>query len=806
MGHSNMFVAINADFMCRTPDTFLLRRPFLCLNFIIFAQVLASVVCTNMTDTNDTNYDRINDVTKALPDQQSSTHLELSSPNDIILENTWRYRSFPGIKIPVVRSPHPTFGSPWPLPWSWSSSSCYYNVDMQQFHFEFHTISNEILQSAVNRYTFMIRNKLGFSVYPKVWQHNEKSLFSHFSDNYQSTCENSPVKRNQDFRDSSWKKSSSSFRANRHYSSSTNNNSHDTNLKTSNDISHNFISEQMSHLIRKYKLSEHSIRRRGIQNSALLHVINPDSKLPHVNMDESYILGVTENGIFIISNETWGALRGLETLSQLMWTTKDQSHVFVNRTYIVDYPRFKHRGLMIDTSRHFISKSVILLNLEAMSYNKLNVLHWHIVDDQSFPYQSDVYPELSAKGAYREDLVYTSNDIKEIVEFARFRGIRVIPEFDIPGHTRSLSLSHPEIMSQCQYDYKNLAYYGPLNPASNKTYELLENLFNEVFQLFLDDYIHLGGDEVETICWERDPEILQGVENHDQSNSIFWINYFWRCVQNLVTQIGKKNPQSKRNLILWEDVVEHVTDLKKSLFVQVWKSHPLSHLSKGFNIIYSSCWYLDLLNDIKRWTDFYLCDPSNDAPLETEQQILGGEACMWSEYQSDDTVLTKIWPVTSAVAERLWSAKEINDLEFAGPRIEEQRCRLINRGIPAGVLLGPGYCDSTKQMTTWNIDEIILDEYKNIKNIMKRMEPNNNNHDIYQNKNNDYRPINLWSDKDLFIGIFIGILITSLFRHRNFLPFRMAKCNLSVIRTVCLCILIFVILIIFFNHMYSVFV
>ncbi|VDP33354.1 unnamed protein product [Schistosoma margrebowiei] len=109
-------------------------------------------------------------------------------------------------------------------------------------------------------------------------------------------------------------------------------------------------------------------------------------------------------------------------------------------------------------------------------------------------------------------------------------------------------------------------------------------------------------------------------------------------------------------------------------------------------------------------------------------------------------------------------------------------------------------------MTAWNINEIILDEHKNIKNIMKRMEPSNNNNDIYQNKNNDYRPINLWSDKDLFIGIFIGILITSLFRHRNFLPFRKAKCNLSVKRTVCLCIFIFVILIIFFNHMYSVFV
>ncbi|CAH8572687.1 unnamed protein product [Schistosoma turkestanicum] len=769
MGDSNIFLVVNTCYTYGLSNTFSLRRPSVYLHFIIFAQVLA-VVCSSITTVaNDVHFSSPDDLSEAIDDQNLSTNnfkYEESSPDDIVLEDTWRYKPFPGVQIPVARSPHPTFGSPWPLPHSWLSSSCYYNVDIKKFHFKFIKTSNKILQSAVNRYTHIIQNLFGISVYPKVWQHK----------NFQSRCEK-PVTGSQGI----------PFR---------------TVLRTSNGVSHNFISQQISYLMHKYGLPGHSVLHSGIQKYALLYVINSDSQLPHINMDESYILGVSENGIFIIANETWGALRGLETLSQLMWTTKDQSQIFVNQTYIVDFPRFKHRGLMIDTSRHFMSKSVILLNLEAMSYNKLNVLHWHIVDDQSFPYQSNVFPELSAQGAYREDLVYTSNDIKEILEFARLRGIRVIPEFDIPGHTRSLSLSHPEIMSQCSKS----GHFGPLNPVSNNTYEFLENLLREVFQLFLDDSIHLGGDEVETICWERDPKILNNVESTGQFSSTFWTNYFWRRVQNLVTEIGRKNPQLKRNLILWHDVLHQVTEFKKSQIIQVWNGRPSDSLSQGYNVIYSSCWYLDSLKDIKQWTNFYLCEPADDAPMGTEQQIIGGEACMWSEYQSDYTVLTRIWPTTSAVAERLWSSKNITNLETAGPRIEEQRCRLINRGIPAGVLLGPGYCDGGKLMPTWNINEIMLDEYKNIMNRKK----SNNNSVIDEYKNDYYyyneRPSSLWNSTDMVIGFFIGILITLLFRHRNLLPFRKVNCNFLVRCTTCLLILTFITVLIIFSHTRSIFV
>ncbi|CAH8611924.1 unnamed protein product [Heterobilharzia americana] len=653
----------------------------------------------------------------------------------------------------------------------------------KNFHFQLNEVSNDILKSAVNRYTYIIHNKLGFGVYPKLWQHDEGNLSTYLFENYQSKCGRTLRKTsNSDNHINNPNKRASGHRPSRRsYTSSSGFSTPDS--LNSNYLPHHYIAEQIAWLIKKYKLSSSTILYNRIQKYALLHVVKSGSSWPHIDMDESYILGVSQNGILIVANETWGVLRALETLSQLMWTTSDHSHVFINQTYIEDFPRFKHRGLMLDTSRHFMSKSVILLNLEAMSYNKLNVFHWHMVDDQSFPYQSNVYPELSAKGAYRKDLVYTTDDIDEILEFARFRGIRVIPEFDIPGHTRSVSLSHPEIMSQCYYN-------------SQKTAKFIQRNIS----LFVDDYVHLGGDEVETICWERDPQITQTERYSAHFNPNFWNNYFWRRVQNLVTRIGNSSPDLRRNLIVWQDVLNHVTEVKKTLLIQVWSTSPTSFLSQGHNIIYSTCWYLDSLNDMKRWTDFYLCDPANDAPMNTEQQIIGGEACMWSEYQSDYTVLMRIWPATSAIAERLWSSRNTIDLVYAGPRIEEQRCRLINRGIPAGVLLGPGYCEGRKTLpSSWDINEIVLDEHKNIKTGIQRDKLNANNNDFNYNVNDNCQTTmsanHLWSSSiDLLIGILIGVLISFVLRNRNFLLFR--KCSRNFVPKYAICSLVCILLLV----------
>uniref|UniRef100_H2YUW0 beta-N-acetylhexosaminidase n=1 Tax=Ciona savignyi TaxID=51511 RepID=H2YUW0_CIOSA len=163
--------------------------------------------------------------------------------------------------------------------------------------------------------------------------------------------------------------------------------------------------------------------------------------MPSLDMKEGYVLDVGPHPMLNASS-VWGVLRGLETFSQLIWEDPTGQMV-ANQTHIIDEPRYAHRGVLLDTARHFLPVNVILENLEAMSYNKFNVFHWHIVDAQSFPYVSTVYPNLHLKGSYSSmNLVYTPEMIAEVIEFGRLRGIRVVPEFDTPGHTYSWGLGY----------------------------------------------------------------------------------------------------------------------------------------------------------------------------------------------------------------------------------------------------------------------------------------------------------------------------------------------------------------------------
>ena len=242
---------------------------------------------------------------------------------------------------------------------------------------------------------------------------------------------------------------------------------------------------------------------------------------PSDSMKEKYSLSKMDdpgNGkINIAADAEWGVLHALETLSQLLHPIRNQ--LSFNNTQVEDFPRFGYRGLLIDTSRHFLPVSMIKATISAMSWNKMNVLHWHIVDLDSFPYQSKALPLLSALGSYTEfNHIYSQKDINDIIEYGRYRGVRIVPEFDTPGHTLSWGPGAGEgFLTQCyNHDHKPIdGEFGPIDPTQKRNYDLMTTLFTELSTVFSDKFLHLGGDEVPFGCWQSNPAIVEYMKKND---------------------------------------------------------------------------------------------------------------------------------------------------------------------------------------------------------------------------------------------------------------------------------------------------
>lgn len=426
-------------------------------------------------------------------------------------------------------------------------------------------------------------------------------------------------------------------------------------------------------------------------------------KYPSLNMVESYDLEVKRSGVTIFAREVWGALRGLETFTQLVYQD-DAGHFLINKTFISDYPRFAHRGILIDTARHYISKEVLISNLEAMAQNKFNVFHWHIVDDQSFPYQSKVLPNLTEFGSFNPKThIYTHEDIVEIVNEARLRGIRVIPEFDSPGHTLSWGYGTDHLLTSC-YDYneKPNGFYGPVNPILKWTYTVMQRLFTEVMELFPDMSIHLGGDEVPYECWTANPFIKRFMLRNNMDDVKELLTLYEKRILNIVSEIGKRQNKHVRPIV-WQEVYDDIGQVGGSVgpdtIVQMWKGSGYdlqAMVEAGQKVIYSTCWYLDYISYGQDWQKYYNCEgltTFEESGSRNASNVIGGEACMWTEYVDDSILMPRLWPRATAIAERLWSSASVNDMVLAAPRIEEQRCRMHRRGLAVGVLAGPGYCN-----------------------------------------------------------------------------------------------------------------
>ncbi|AWP00708.1 Beta-hexosaminidase isoform 2 [Scophthalmus maximus] len=444
--------------------------------------------------------------------------------------------------------------------------------------------------------------------------------------------------------------------------------------------------------------SSSSRRRSGAGELTELQVwiTSPDSECdgyPGVTSDESYELSVDQPFAVLKAPKVWGALHGLETFSQLVYEDEYGARS-VNSTTISDSPRFPHRGILLDTSRHFLPIKVILANLETMAMNKFNVFHWHIVDDPSFPYLSRTFPQLSQKGAYHPYThVYTPADVKMVIEFARLRGIRVVPEFDTPGHTQSWGKGQTDLLTPCFSGSKPSGSFGPVNPIVNTTYDFMSQFFKEISTVFPDAYVHLGGDEVDFTCWKSNPDITKFMAEQGFGQDYSKLESFY--IQKLLDIVTT----TKKGYMIWQEVFDNGVKLKPDTLIHVWKGNKqqyqdeMAHVtSSGYQTLLSTPWYLNRISYGQDWLGFYRADPQDFKGTDAQKKlVIGGEACLWGEYVDATNLTPRLWPRASAVAERLWSAKDVTDINDAYYRLSMHRCRMVERGIPAEPLY-PSYC------------------------------------------------------------------------------------------------------------------
>lgn len=508
--------------------------------------------------------------------------------------------------------------------------------------------------------------------------------------------------------------------------------------------------------------------------------------------DESYALDITPEGARLRAATPLGAIHAMQTFLQLVQTDGDGARVPIAR--IRDAPRFRWRGLMIDPCRHWIPKAAILRNIDAMEAAKMNVLHLHLTEDQAFRVESKVHPrlhEVGSGGSY-----YTQDELREIVAYARDRGIRVIPEFDLPGHSRSWLEAYPELAIDpgrgTVWEKSNVYGIHPvaLDPTRDEVYQFLDDFLGEMAGIFPDPYVHIGGDEVASELWDASPGVQayakeQGFADHRALQA-----HFNARLHGILAKHGKQ-------MMGWQEILDD--SLPKDVMVQAWLGPVADSVNAGYDTILSTGYYLDhklpagthyevdplgvpepieipTEGTWRSWTieletrmgpmegtlvlwgdgdrqagvssvqgrvvvldDVQFDDDSLSAtvdspvgratfeakfegdriegefgtlvftaalrgtrqggddvdgttppelqkvaqiPPEARYRVHGGEAAMWTEVVTAETIDSRIWPTTGAIAERLWSpAESANDVEDMYRRLDVFSERLETLGL-----------------------------------------------------------------------------------------------------------------------------
>jgi len=411
----------------------------------------------------------------------------------------------------------------------------------------------------------------------------------------------------------------------------------------------------------------------GASGTLALSVDGPGQPIQSVDEDESYSLDVTPSGARLHAATVVGAMRGLETLQQLVQT--DATGYFLPAVSIQDTPRFRWRGLMIDCGRHFMPVEVIKRTLDGMAAVKLDVFHWHLSEDQGFRIESRAFPRLTGLGS--DGLFYTQEQAREIVAYARDRGIRVVPEFDMPGHTSAWFVGYPDLASAPGpfHIEREFGVFDPvMDPTRESTYKFLDTFISEMAAIFPDHFMRIGGDENNGVEWKANPRIQFYMREHNLQDRAALQNHFNQRLLRILEKHGK-------HMIGWDEIL--TPDLPKDIVVQSWRGFDslAAGAKNGYSSILSAGYYLNLMSTAAA---HYMVDPVPQASgLSPEEQarILGGEACMWTEQTTPRDIDSRIWPRAAAVAERLWSPGEVSNVDDMYRRLTVESLRLEALGL-----------------------------------------------------------------------------------------------------------------------------
>lgn len=489
-----------------------------------------------------------------------------------------------------------------------------------------------------------------------------------------------------------------------------------------------------------------SIEKREWQSP--VYQVNVNVKDQHADLqlgvDESYTLDLKQGSshIDINANTIWGAMHAFTTLQQLIISNDKNQLVIEQPVHISDKPLYQHRGLMMDTGRNFISKKKLMQQIDVMALSKLNVFHWHLDDTQSWPIQMKVYPQM-VKDAYSQREQFSHQDIQDIVSYAKARGVRVIPEVDMPSHSSSgWSQVDPKVVACTTSWWSNDNWElhtavepnpGQLDIMYEGTPDIVKNVYNELSSLFQDHVFHVGGDEIQTGCYNFSAPTMEFLaKGHDYHDVMqHWVDTMF--------PIFEKQPN--RRLMIWEDTITnaetHAHNVSKNVIVQAWNNgidNVKTLTSQGYDVVVSSsdflyldCGYGGWVSNDPRYDVMFNPDPSGAtdsfnyggnggswcAPYKTWQRIydfdftdtltsdeaghiLGAEACLWSEQVDDSVVAVKLWPRGAALGELLWSGNKdpktgLKRTTGMTQRILNFREYLIALGYDASPLM-PKYC------------------------------------------------------------------------------------------------------------------